>query len=86
MGSISKEIYNNKIKHVHKKDITFLIRSSKRILLMDTSPKNYTVRKVGLILHSIEWMLKMQFSMARKFTLHPLRRYEVKPPEITAQA
>ncbi len=40
-----------------------------------------TVRKMGLILRSIERMLKMQFSMARKFTLQPLRRYDVKPPE-----
>jgi hypothetical protein len=46
----------------------------------------YTVRKMGLILHSIEGMLKMQFSMARKFTLQPLRRYDIKPPEKTAQA
>jgi hypothetical protein len=41
----------------------------------------YTVRKMGLILRSIERMLKMQFSMARKFTLQPLRRYDVKPPK-----
>jgi hypothetical protein len=33
----------------------------------------YTVRKMGLILRSIERMLTMQFSMARKFTLQPLR-------------
>jgi hypothetical protein len=46
----------------------------------------YTVRKMGLILRSIERMLKMQFSMARKFTLQPLRRYDVKPPKKTAQA
>ncbi len=46
----------------------------------------YTVCKMGLILRSIEWMLKMQFSMARTFTLQPLRRYDVKPPEKTAQA
>jgi hypothetical protein len=26
-------------------------------------------------------MLNMQFSMGRKFTLQPLRRYDVKPPE-----
>jgi hypothetical protein len=45
-----------------------------------------TVRKMGLILRSIERMLKMQFSMARNFTLQPLRRYDVKPPEKTAQA
>jgi hypothetical protein len=33
MGSISKEIDNNKIKLIiHKKDIAFLIRSSKVIL------------------------------------------------------
>jgi hypothetical protein len=36
---------------------------------------SYAVRKMGLILRSIERMLKMQFSMARKFTLQPLRRY-----------
>ncbi len=47
--------------------------------------KRHTVRKMGLILHSIERMLKIQFSMARKFTLQPLRRYYVKPPEKTAQ-
>jgi hypothetical protein len=41
---------------------------------------------MGLILRSIERMLKMQFSMARKSTLQPLRRYDVKPPEKTAQA
>jgi hypothetical protein len=45
----------------------------------------HTVRKMGLILRSVERMLKMQFSMARKFTLQPLRRYDVKPPEKTAQ-
>ncbi len=28
-------------------------------------------------------MLKMQFSMACKFTLQPLRKYDVKPPEKT---
>ncbi len=42
---------------------------------------SYTVRKMGLILRSIERMLKMQFSMARSFTLQPLRRYDVKPPK-----
>ncbi len=41
---------------------------------------------MGLILLSIERMLKLQFSMARKFTLQPLHRYDVKPPEKTAQA
>ncbi len=45
--------------------------------------KIHTVRKMGLILRSIEWVLKMQFSMARKFTLQPLRRYDVKPPKKT---
>ncbi len=40
-----------------------------------------TVRKMSLILCSIERMLKMQFSMASKFTLQPLRRYDVKPPK-----
>ncbi len=39
---------------------------------------------MGLILRSIERMLKMQFSMARKFTLQPLRRYGVKPPKKNA--
>jgi hypothetical protein len=47
--------------------------------------KRHTVLKMGLILHSIERMLKMQFSLARKFTLQPLRSYDVKPPEKTAQ-
>jgi hypothetical protein len=45
-----------------------------------------TVRKMGLILRSIERMLKMQFSIARNFTLQPLRRYDVKTPEKTEQA
>jgi hypothetical protein len=34
----------------------------------------YTVLKMGLKLRSIERMLKMQFSMARKFMLQPLRK------------
>jgi hypothetical protein len=42
---------------------------------------SHTVRKMGLILCSIERILKMQFSMARKFTFQLLRRYEVKPPK-----
>jgi hypothetical protein len=46
----------------------------------------HTVRKMDLILRSLERMLKTQFSMARKFTLQPLRRYDVKPPEKIAQA
>ncbi len=41
----------------------------------------YNVRKMGLILRSVEWMPKMQISMARKFTLQPLRGYDVKPPK-----
>ncbi len=40
--------------------------------------------KMGLILRSIERMLKMQFSMSRKFTLQPLRRYDIKPPKKNA--
>jgi hypothetical protein len=47
---------------------------------------SHTVRKMGLILRSIERMLKMQFSIARKFTLQLLRIYDIKPPEKTAQA
>jgi hypothetical protein len=42
----------------------------------------YTVRKMGLILRSIERMLKMKSSIARKFTLQLLRRYDVKPPSL----
>ncbi len=38
-----------------------------------------TVRKMGLILRSIEWMIKMQFSIAHKFT--PLHIYNAKPPK-----
>jgi hypothetical protein len=41
----------------------------------------HTVRKMDLILRPIERMLKMQFSMACKFTLQPLRINNVKPPE-----
>jgi hypothetical protein len=31
-------------------------------------------------------MLKMQFTMARNFTLQPLCRNDIKPPEKSAQA
>jgi hypothetical protein len=55
---------------------------------MEIRPRNLpfggevgTVRKMGLKLCSIERMLKMQFSMAHKFTLQSLRRYDVKPPK-----
>jgi hypothetical protein len=37
-----------------------------------------TVRKMNLILHSIERMLQTQLSMARRFKLQVLRRYNVK--------
>jgi hypothetical protein len=37
-----------------------------------------TVRKKDLILRSIERMLQMQFSMARKFPLSQLGRYNIK--------
>ncbi len=33
--------------------------------------QEHTVRKMGLILRSIERMLKMQFSMGRNFTRQP---------------
>jgi hypothetical protein len=46
----------------------------------------HTVCKMGLMLRSKERMLKMQFSIGRKFTLQPLHRYDVKPPEKTAEA
>jgi hypothetical protein len=39
---------------------------------------NYTVRKVGLILRSIQRRPQMQLSMARKFRLLSLSRYNVK--------
>jgi hypothetical protein len=38
----------------------------------------YTVRKMDLILRSIERMLQTQLSMARRFKLQVLRRYSVK--------
>ncbi len=41
----------------------------------------HTVRKKRITLRATERMLKMHLSMARKFTLQPLRRYDVKPPE-----
>jgi hypothetical protein len=44
-----------------------------------------TVRKMDLILRSIEWMLNIQFFMACNFKLQPLCRYDVKPPENTSQ-
>jgi hypothetical protein len=39
---------------------------------------HYTVRKMDLILRSIERMLQTQLSMARRFKLQVLRRYDVK--------
>jgi hypothetical protein len=39
---------------------------------------DYTVRKIDLILRSIERMLQTQLSMARRFKLQVLRRYNVK--------
>ncbi len=57
-----------------------------RQIILQACFKGNTVRKMDLILRSTERMLKMQFSMARKFTLQPLRRYDVKPPEKTEQA
>ncbi len=38
----------------------------------------FTVRKMDLILRSIERMLQTQLSMARRFKLQVLRRYNVK--------
>ncbi len=38
----------------------------------------HTDSKMELILRSIQQRLQMQFSMARKFTLRPSRRYSVK--------
>ncbi len=46
------------------------------------SAANHTVRKKDLKLRSIERMLQMQFSMARKFPLCLLRRYSVKPSKV----
>ncbi len=50
-------------------EIRIYLASGRRAI----QPLSYTVRKMGFILCSIERMLKMQFSMARKFTLQPLR-------------
>jgi len=44
----------------------------------------YTVHKTGLILPSIDRKPSIQFSMANKFKLQPLRRYDVKHTEKTA--
>ncbi len=44
----------------------------------DESCKDHTVRKMDLILCSIERMLQTQLSMARRFKLQVLRRYNVK--------
>jgi hypothetical protein len=43
---------------------------------------NCTLRKMHLILRSIERMLQVQCSMARKFSLWRLRRYSVKHYEV----
>ena len=50
----------------------------------------HTVRKMDLILRSIEQSLQIQFSMARTFLLPPIMQilhlqYDVKPCEKTAQ-
>ncbi len=42
------------------------------------SLSSLTVRKMDLILRSIERMLQMQLSMARRFKIQVLRRYNVK--------
>jgi hypothetical protein len=47
-------------------------------LYLHTVYVGHTVRKKDLILRSLERRLQMQFSMARKFPLWPLRRYNVK--------
>ncbi len=59
--------------------MTFFVQPESGSNVQDKCTESYTVRKMGLILRSIERMLKMQFSMARKFTLQPLCRYGVKP-------
>jgi hypothetical protein len=46
----------------------------------------YTVRKMNLILRSLERRPQMQFSMARKFKLRQLRRYGVKPSKMSKYA
>jgi hypothetical protein len=46
----------------------------------------YTVRKMDLILRSIQRRPQMQFSMARKFPLNPLRRYSVMHSEMSKPA
>ncbi len=51
-------------------------------LVSGTSCRDYTVRKMNLILCSIEWRPQMQFSMARKFKFRQLRRYFVKPSKM----
>jgi hypothetical protein len=47
-------------------------------LLLSWEGHRHTVRKMDLILRSIERMLRTQRSMARKFKLQVLRRYNVK--------
>ena len=67
----------------------YLQQASQHVLTPSTDGQcqcAYTVCKMGLILCSIERMLKMQFSTARNFTLQPLRSYDVKPAEKTAYA
>jgi|LakMenEpi03Aug12_release.lakeMendotaPanAssembly.Ray.scaffolds.fasta_scaffold4060872_1 hypothetical protein len=41
----------------------------------------HTLHKMGLILHSIERITKVQFSVARKFVLRPVHGYIVKRTE-----
>jgi hypothetical protein len=49
---------------------------------VNRNPLLFTVHKIGLILRSIERRPQMKFSMARKFILQLLGRYNVKHSEM----
>jgi hypothetical protein len=61
--------------------MTFFVQPESGNNVWEKCTESYTVHKMGLILYSTEQMLKMQFSMARKFTLQPLCRNGVNPPK-----
>jgi hypothetical protein len=86
VSSICRKVFFQSTKRIWILTLVAANRADHARLYNVASRLTCTVRKMGLILRSIERMLKMQFSMARNFTRQPLRRYDVKPPEKTAQA
>jgi hypothetical protein len=73
--------FHEEIQHFFALFLLVISRTNmhRRHKVWSPSPFMYTVSQMDLILRSIEQRLQIQFSMARKFLLRPLRRYDVKP-------